>query len=224
MPGDKMRRHTRIFGVLLVAAVLVAGASQAFAQQSGTKAQAVQDRGGSNPVEDSVPESADVAAVREKVRFLLSGFEYFPTRADLDAVASAPVMISVLKGFVQDKDLAPPTRFRAVDALGLYQDADVAKFLLSYVAAPTNREADEAEFRTLEMMRHRVIVAYAKSQGAAGNNALIPLLDDSDLQIRLTAISALGKHGGPDAEKHLRALKERDTHHAIQRELHKHVR
>lgn len=225
-----MRRYTRSFRILLVAAFMAIGASQAMAQQSGASAkdsaatsQATKDRGANQPVEDGVPESAETAQVRERVQFLLSGYEYFPTRKDLDEVASAPILTTVLKSMVSDSKLAPPTRFRAVDALGLYNEPDVAKFLLGYVAPPA-KDADPADIHTLELMRHRVIIAYAKSQGALSNEALIPLLEDSDLQIRLTAISALGKHGGLEAVKHLRALKDRDTHHAVQRELNKHIR
>ncbi len=227
-----MQRTMRRFKILLVVLCMTAVASQASAQQSGTvktsgpavgnqKTKADKDRG-TKPVEDTVPESAEMAKAREKLQFLLSGYEFFPKREDLDAVAPAPVMTSILKSFVADTELAPPTRFRAVDALGLYEQEDVGKFLLPYANAPGKVE-DDAELRTLELMRHRTIIAYAKSQGAVGNAALIPMLEEADLQIRLTAISALGKHGGPEAAKHLRALKEKDTHHAVQRALNKFV-
>lgn len=224
-----MQRTMRGFKTLLVVLCMTALASPAMAQQSSTvqnsgnqKVAAGKDRGTDKPVEDSVPESAEMASAREKVQFLLSGYEFFPKREDLDAVAPAPVMTSILKGFVADAELAPHTRFRAVDALGLYEQEDVGKFLLQYANAPGKVE-DDAELRSLELMRHRAIVAYAKSQKASGNKTLIPMLEDSDLQIRLTAISALGKHGGPEAAKYLRALKEKDTHHAVQRELNKFV-
>jgi|SRR5690554_1321121 len=228
-----MQRTMRGFKTLLVMLCVTAVAASAMAQQSGTvqnsgaapknqTAQADKDRGATKPVEDSVPESAEMAKAREKVQFLLSGFEFFPKREDLDAVAPAPMMTSILKGFVANPETAPTTRFRAVDALGLYSQEDVGAFLLPYANAP-GKVADEAELRTLEMMRHRSIIAYAKSQQERANAGLIPMLEDSDLQIRLTAISALGQHGGAEGVKHLRALKAKDTHHAVQRMLNKYV-
>lgn len=225
-----MERTIRGFKIVVIGLCLSAVSVPAMAQKSdvgstgaATKSRAEKDRGTSDPVGDGVPETAEVAEARTRVTFLLSGFEFFPTRKDLDAVASAPVMTTILKRFVADTDGSPMTRFRAVDALGMYSEADVGKFLLSYASAP-DKIADDAELRSRETMRHRAMIAYAKSQGETGNEALIAMLKDSDLQIRLTAISALGKHGGPEAIKHLRTLKEQDTHHAIQRELHKFVR
>ncbi|MBA2664806.1 MAG: HEAT repeat domain-containing protein [Bradymonadaceae bacterium] len=220
-----MKRLTHTLAILLAAATLTVGAV-AMAQDDSTLDQASQDRASSDqatkPVHPVTPEQLEQAKAREKVVLLLSGYHHFPSRADLDAVAEAEPLMAVLRALAEDEAVAPSMRLRAVDAMGLYDESAATLYLIARIA-PVPESTPSEEARTLGLMRHRAMIALAKSRGVHSIEHLAPLLSDPDLQLRLTAISALGKHGGDSATKLLRALKERDTHHAIQREINKYV-
>lgn len=170
----------------------------------------------------AVGQQADLAKVRARVEVLLSGYEYFPTRADLDAVASADVMAPLLRELAQREGERPSLRVRAVDALGFYEDAATQSFLLELAARPTEG-VPKKQLRVARSMRHHAITSYARATGERALAGLEPLLADEDLQIRLTVISALGKHGGAPGEAKLRELAAADNDPITARELRKHL-
>ncbi|MFU8805362.1 MAG: HEAT repeat domain-containing protein [Bradymonadaceae bacterium] len=171
--------------------------------------------------DDEAPTQSEA---RKRLEFLLSGYEYFPTRETLDEVAEAPVIIKLLQTMAHEDELRPTLRLRAVDALSLYggEGEEVTQFLLAVIAL--NPDAVErSQLRVVRLMRHRAMNSVAKIKGDEAAQHLVPFLDDEDLQIRLTAISALGQFGGSAGQKALRDLKTKDTNPAVQREINKHL-
>jgi HEAT repeat protein len=166
--------------------------------------------------------SKDQEEVRKRLEFLLSGYEYFPSRADLDRLAPPEVIIGLLQAMVDETDLRPTLRLRAIDALSLFEPGAVRGFLLAILATDLNK-VPASELRVADLMRHRAINSLARLDGEAAVEALLPFLDDADLQIRLTAISALGQFAGQPGKKAIEDLKRRDSHPAVQREINKHL-
>lgn len=160
------------------------------------------------------------AELRDRITFLLSGYEFFPTRDDLDRLASADEVTEVLIDLVQDDDASVMHRLRAVDALGYYDSPRVAAFLRKLT-----RGAEEAGFqanaRHSALMQHHAITALARSKRGESVSDLEPFLAGSDLQLKLTAIVALGKHGKDDGRERLRTLVESDDNKHVQREARK---
>ena len=81
--------------------------------------------------EEPAPVTAEVPqqSVKDRLAFLLSGYEYFPTRADLDVVGSPDVVAAELRGMALDETGRPSLRLRATDALGYYGDAESVTLL-----------------------------------------------------------------------------------------------
>lgn len=167
------------------------------------------------PSKAEVPERS----AEERVVFLLSGYEYFPTRADLDAVAPAEEISALLRAMAEDEDRRPTQRLRAVDALGHYDDEVTVELLTRIATSAPKKELRGRKARTANLLQHHAITSLAKSLDEEAVPALTPLLDSDDLQIQLTVIHALGKHGGKPARTKLAALKRRTDNSVIRREL-----
>ena len=143
----------------------------------------------SNPVQTPVtgadnlasPSPDELVKIRRRVEFLLSGYEFFPKRADFDAVAPGEVIAPILRDIVDDTTARPSFRTRAIDALGYFDDDDTASFLLERIAKKVTVEGKLK--RVEKSLRHHAF------------------LKNDDLQIRLTAITALGKFGGKAGKK-----------------------
>lgn len=129
----------------------------------------------------------------DKIRLLLSGYEYFPTRADLEAVS--PNAQQVLIHIAQDKDALPTLRLRAIDALGLFAQGEHAAL---YFEGTLHQQRGEEIY-----LRH----AMSSSLKAFGQQALPwvqPYLEHQDMQLRLTAIHSIGNLGGQEGIELLR--------------------
>ena len=206
--------------------------SPAYAQQPAeTRAGALSDgagaQGGDKPLDVSdakVPTTAmSDAQVRERVELLLSGYEYFPTREDLDGVAVAERMAPLLRALSQDTTLSPMLCNRAVNALAYYQDEDTIAHLRALAMTDTSK-VERKRQRAARAMRHQAIMSYAKAAGEVALGDMEVLMADSDTQIQLSAISATGKHLGEQGKEALRARKATERDPVIVRELDKHVR
>lgn len=160
--------------------------------------------------------------VRQRLEFLLSGYEYFPSRKDLDGLAPPQALITLLQGMAHEGDLRPSLRLRAVDALSLYEGPEVRDFLTTILAINPD-EAEPSQLRVTRLMRHRAINSLARLDAENAVETLVPFLEDRDLQMRLTAISALGQFGGQAGKKAIEDLRTRDTHPAVQREINKYL-
>jgi hypothetical protein len=165
----------------------------------------------------------DTQSLRERVEFALSGYEYFPTRDDLDKIGDPADVAAVLQDIVRDADASAMHRLRAVDALGFYDLPQVADFLRSLTQGA--KAADiEASARHGVLMQHHAITALARSQRGKSVGDLEQFLTGSDLQLKLTAIVALGKHGREDGRERLRTLVASDDDRLVQREAKKYLK
>lgn len=208
----KLKRHT----LAILAATMIGGPQAAAAQDAPetTPPQVVP-----TPVKAQAP-STDAAA---RVSFLLSGYEFFPTREDLDKVGDAATITAILASLVEDKDARPSLRTRAVDALGLYDD-DVTATLLAHLATTPVGDLPRRELRTATLIQHHAITSLARSRRAQSVVVLEALLTSDDTQIRLSAINAIGKFGGKDGQRVLGEFAPRTKTPVEKRELAKWVR
>lgn len=209
---------------LLTSALLVG----AMAQQVSAQAQPGPVVGPTDPVVGPVERPAPLdparaARLTERLGFLLSGYEYFPDRATLDKEGSAAEVVAVLLAMSADGKQRPAIRVKAIDALGYYDEAaGVARLRVLAMSAPSDK-LPVAELRLADSMRHHAIAALARALGERAVGELKLLLGDGDLQIQLTAVSALGKYGGAAGRAALVELSESTTHPILMREIKKHI-
>lgn len=175
-----------------------------------------------DPQTAQTPQTPD-ASTRDRVIFLLSGYEFFPTRAQLDEVAPAAEVSAILRDLATAVDGRPTQRLRAVDALGYYDDAATVALLESYVGGLPTDGLTRHQLRTANLLQHHAITAYAKSQQGKSVQALEPILAGDDLQLTLTAINALAKHGKAPGLAALKSLRDNTSNIQVQREIGKWV-
>lgn len=141
----------------------------------------------------SVPASAQdqgprVDAPAESVRevtLLLSGYHDLAPRASFESVAGAPAIVRALAEGPHSL-----VRDRALAALGRYwPSGDVYLLYANIIADPA----------TPLGTRHRVVLMYAEAFGDRAIPAIRPLLGAADLQLRVTAVQALGRIGSDEA-------------------------
>jgi hypothetical protein len=133
---------------------------------------------------------------RDKVVMMLSGYEFFPTRSQLEAAApNAPELLAALS---RDETQLPSLRIRAIDALGLFDDHPVAARHFEGVLAAGG--LDES------CLRHS-LTSSLKAFGPRALPWVQPYLSHTDSQIRLDAAYATSRFGGPDGVEMLRFRK-----------------
>ena len=209
--------------LLIVAAAPIAGA-QKTPSQSADQTSANQPTraliGATSDSSSSVfaeSDNRDTPILATKLRFSLSGYEYFPTRSDLDRIGSPDLVIDELIRIANSPDERPSLRVRAIDALGYYDETQSTEFLAKQI----NPASPPPNTRVARSIRHHSIVSFAKAARENAVETLQPLIDHSDLQIRLTAINAIGKHGGTIGQNVLKSLDGPAQHPAVLRELRK---
>jgi len=222
---------TRRLFALILSALLFAGAP-AIAQQSDEGPSAVPGPALSNPSDlpKNLPdtpgprpvEALTPAQRKERVTFLLSGYEYFPKREELARLGDDATMTALLVAMARDEGMRPMLRTRSVDALGYYDNEASSTFLTS-LAQTNTRRLPAKKRRVASSMRHHAIMALAQSTGARSLGALTKLLDDGDLQIQMTAAAAIGRYAGAAGEPVLREALEKAEHPALTREIRKHL-
>ena len=158
--------------------------------------------------------------VEERLEVLLSGHEFFPQRSHLDALASPDTISQLARTFAVDPNRRPSLRLRAVDLLGYYGDDDTARFLQKLLEENSGVTAKDHLHRRLQ---HRALMALAKGQKSTALPILQPMLHHQDLQLQLSAVSAIGKHGGAKGLEILSARATTATHPALRRELRKYI-
>ena len=176
-----MRRA--LIGVLILALALIGTA--VLAQDKPDKANNVE----ASKVQRPIPQEAV-----DKIKLLLSGYDYFPTREKLEE--ATPRAHEVLYDIIKDDKALPSLRTRALDALGLFKGKDEVALLLEVLLAEQKLDSI--------YMRHAV----TSSMKAFGKQALpwiAPYLSHEDVQLRLSAVYALGDHGGDEGREILRS-------------------
>lgn len=115
----------------------------------------------------------------EQVRLLLSGYHGLPDEGSLRSVKDAHEIIQVLA--TSDGLLI---RDRALAALGnFWPSADVYLLYANVLADP----------KTPDATRHRVMILAAEVFGDRAVPVIKPYLTSNDVQLRLTAVEALGR-------------------------------
>lgn len=169
---------------------------------------------------DSDREDDGDASVEEQLVFALSAYHSFPTRAELDDIADPNTMTELLRSFATSPERRPSMRTRAVDALGFYEDAETRAFLEELVARPRASGASE---RVADLMRHHAVTSLARAHGDDALETLAPLLEHDDVQLRMTAVVALAKHGSQRAHRRLAELRAQTDDDLIRRHIDKYV-
>lgn len=174
-------------------------------------------------VGDAPPEvTPEAQAVRERVEFLLSGYEYFPSREELDKVARSEQMTLILQAISVDAAAAPTMRSRAVDALGYYEDETTIMHLRGLSLSET-AGLPRKELRAARALRYHAITSFARAAGVDALGDLQGLMDHAEVQVQLSAISAIGKHCGAPGKQVLEARQAVEKDQTLSRELRKHT-
>jgi hypothetical protein len=161
---------------------------------------------GAVAVAQDAPEATD--AQRSTITFMLSGYEYFPTRADLEAVT--PAAPQVLAALSQDEAQLPSLRVRAIDALGLFSDDPVAALHFEGVLATGGLEET--------YLRHS-LTSSLKAFGPRALPWVEPYLAHADVVTRVDAAYALQRFGGDDGVELLRLRKSAESDPFVRGEL-----
>lgn len=138
----------------------------------------------------------------DKVLLLLSGYDYFPTRADLERVS--PRAVEILIAFAQDEAALPSLRTRALDALGFFSDDFTSAVYFETVLAAGALE---------DVFAQHAINACMKAHGQRALPWVVGYLEAPEIQTRLSAIHAIGEFGGLEGRDVLKLRKplERDV-------------
>jgi hypothetical protein len=199
------------FAVMTVGAGLAIAPQPAFAQDSGFTQQAT--------------DASESSSVKEQVIFWLSAYHGQPTHEQLDQAGAAGEVAALLREIAADKDARPSMRLRAVDSLGHYADDASVGFLERTIATPSSLEVQRPQHT--ELLRHHAMLSFARACGEAAVQTLVPFTEGGaeagDLQLRLTAISALGRFGGEAGRVELERLQTRVDHPVLKRSLKKFV-
>lgn len=179
-----------------------------------------------SPVEEPVgaavptptPTQTPAASLADRIAFLLSGYEFFPTRADLDAAGPAGQVAPLLRGFATDLDARPTLRLRAVDALGYYDDPATIELLTRLAQDPPAADLPRKKLRTAGLVRHHAISSLATARAGEAVPVLEQLLAADDVQIVLTVVDALGKHCGAPGRAVLTNLVDSTADAVVRRE------
>jgi hypothetical protein len=168
--------------------------------------------GPDTPVEDPTPVPTDPSGIPaeqlETARILLSGFHEIAPADQFVAQLGDPVAVlwSIVRlesdnAFLQD---------RALFALAYWPGEDLRAYLGDLIPAGAAPR---------EMLRHHAISLMARAFGEQELPRLAPLLQDADVQIRLTAVDAIATIGTPAALEALRTARSTETHRVVSAEL-----
>lgn len=142
---------------------------------------------------------------------MLSGIEDTPTDADWQRVGerALPILIELYN----DADEAPFVRMRAVGASAAFPRPATRTFLLAVARAEGQSD----------LFVREALLALARGFGRGAVNDVAPFLAHAEPVVREAAARALGRVGGPEAQRHLsaRLSVERDdvVREALQRGL-----
>jgi HEAT repeat protein len=125
---------------------------------------------------------------REAVLQLLSGYEYIPTRSDLERFG--PKVPSVLIEIVTDPAAMKHHRLRALDALQHYPDRPDVQNFLTRILSDTHLPSGFLEI---------AMTSLGRTAKASAIDTLKPFLSSKDIHTREAAARALFYTGDPSA-------------------------
>ncbi len=162
-----------------------------------------------------IQDKGNMISTAERVRVLLSGYEYFPSRQDLDKVGGADLIVEVLESFAEDRSQRPSLRLRAIDALGFYNSQRVQVFLRATIERKINADDKPVSKRTLRLMQSHAITSYAKAFKKNGLVFLKTLAESGSTDTKISAIYGIGKHCGDEGRSVIAELKKSESNRAV---------
>lgn len=158
---------------------------------------------------------------RDRLLGELSGYEYVPTREDLDKIATGTEMEQLLLSIARDGNV-PMQQTRAIAVLGYYDTPAVVAFLNRVAHDPNGKEPKGANLGLTDGMvvglQHEAIGAVARATKSECVKYLGDLLKSEDLQLQLTTVVALGRHGGEAGRVAIRELLKGKQHPLVEEE------
>jgi hypothetical protein len=152
-----------------------------------------QDRGDISAIPANLSAKEDQTT---KIRFLLSAHHQLPDRLTFQSVSEDPA--AILREIVS---AGPEKRVldRCLEALAYWPNKNVHALYGSLLRDPSLAQSSQ----------HRLLLLMAKTFPADAMDAIEPFLaDNTDRQLRLTAIHALGSMETPEAQRRLAKLGE----------------
>jgi hypothetical protein len=226
-----MANSIKTKGARIVAAaafvVATAGTTGVFSQQSTAADEPIEGEPVESEPVESEPVKSETSALKKRLVFLLSTYHTAPTPQQLADVGSATDSAALLREIAADNSARPSMRLRAVDSLGHYSDPESLDFLERTIETPSSLDVRRAEHA--QLLRQHAMLSYARVRGEAAVARLARFLTvdsangETDLQLRLTAISALGRFGGQAGRIELDKLSGRLEHPALKRSLNKFI-
>jgi len=166
---------------------------------------------------------AEEPSLRERLEYALSGYHFEPNRGALDELGPSERLAEILRTIASEPSTRPSLRARAVSVLALYPSDETESLLESFLSPPKS-EWSEDRRRAYRAIRLHAITSIAEMlDGERAVDRLEGLLEVDDLQVRLMAVSALGRDGGEPGEDRLRKLAEQTESEEVLREIRKFV-
>ena len=215
----------QISRTFMLAALLVFGsAGVASAQDAKTPSKIPAFVGSGAPSQTvPTPNTPPDQTPRERLEFLLSGYHYFPTKEHLAEVGTDEEVTRMLRDIAETSDLRVSMRVRAIDALGYFGDEATTGYL-THVMQRKPDDFDEKDRRMVKSMKHHAIMSIAKAMGEGSIEPLDYALKHADPQIRMSAISAIGKHAGAAGKTRLAPMLKVEKSAYVKKELRKYVK
>jgi len=162
-------------------------------------------------------------SIRERLTFLLKAHGAAPEKETLEELGDDARIARLLIEIAEDSSQRVSVRMRAVDVMRYFEESTVVAYLEDKLQPVSTVERSEiGDLR--RKIAHSAINSLAKLQGDASLSVLSKYLASDQLQLKLTAISAIGTFGGEAGVEKLRELRRRTDDdavlRAIERQLH----
>ena len=145
----------------------------------------------------------------DQIILLLSGYEYFPTAEDLIAVTTNPVPYLLVITYDTDNRWLPTHTHRAIGALAYFPNT-TTQAQLTYLLTSSG---------TPELARHHAMNALATGFGEAALGPLEAFLYNDDLQLRLTAVSAISSIASEQSAQILHTVLPIESNHIVRERI-----
>ncbi len=142
---------------------------------------------------------------QRNVALLLMAYDQFPTAEAFKQVSANPR--AVILSIYRDPASKPIVRLQALDALSLFPNEEVRELYKGILAKGW---ADEAPGEA-----HRAINGLMHGFGTDALADVAPMLNDKDIQIRMTAIEAIFNSGKEEGQRLLKARLDKENHPVV---------
>lgn len=157
-------------------------------------------------------------SVRERLAFHLKAYGGAPKEETLKELGDDAKVADLLVEIAEDSSQRVSVRLRAVDVMRYFEEPAVVAYLEDKLQPV--EDVEEAELDTFRRkVAHSAMNSLAKLQGDASLSVLSDYLASDELQLKLTAISAIGAFGGEAGAKKLQELRRRTDDEAVLRAI-----